>query len=63
MTNDNNLGGWLATAQYVVPIEDLKYHDAGKKSCWCHPILNNGLLIHNSMDKREEYERKKRKSS
>lgn len=38
---DNNLGGWLATAQYVVPIEDLKYHDAGSKSCWCHPILNS----------------------
>ncbi len=39
----------------VTPVGDLKPHVAGE-DCWCKPKLDDGVLVHNAMDKREEYE-------
>jgi hypothetical protein len=42
------------------PIGDLREHDLDGLECWCRPTLDsesNGLLtVHNSADRREEYE-------
>lgn len=48
---------WIATGKYVCPMDDLKDHEAENPHCWCKPIDDEGLLVHNSMDKREFYER------
>ncbi len=61
--NNTDDGKWLATAKYVVPIGDLKWHQADSKKCWCKPTADDGLIIHNSMDGRELYERGERKPS
>lgn len=39
----------------VTPIDDLKPHKAGA-DCWCNPIVDDDIIIHNAMDKREKYE-------
>lgn len=44
----------------VMPIGDLREHNTGSE-CWCHPIESEGILLHNSMDQREFYERGERK--
>jgi hypothetical protein len=46
---------------HVLPIDDYKPHF--EEDCWCNPIEDEGIIIHNSMDKREEYENNKKKSS
>ena len=61
--NKSDDGKWLATPIYVVPIGDLKPHMADNRLCWCKPLMEDGLLIHNSMDRRELYERGERKPS
>ena len=46
--------GWVLYAQ-LMPINDIKEHEF--IGCWCIPKLNkDGLLVHNSADKREEFE-------
>lgn len=44
---------------HVLPIDDLREH-AWHDECWCRPRWDEeeptALLIHNSMDRREEYE-------
>lgn len=56
--------GWTAYADptEVVPNNDLMPHISGA-GCWCKPKLDEEVLVHNSMDKREEYERGERKVS
>ena len=41
---------------HVVPCQDLKEHDVDG-ACWCHPYEDEGVIVHNSMDRREHYER------
>jgi hypothetical protein len=41
---------------HVVPYQDLKPHGVVGE-CWCHPYEDDGVIVHNSMDKRERYER------
>lgn len=42
---------------HVYPIGDLREHDTDHAdACWCHPQEDDGVIIHNSMDNREEYE-------
>lgn len=43
---------------HVIPKDDLKPHDETAE-CWCHPTLDeeDPILIHHSLDRREEYER------
>ena len=43
---------------HVYPVNDLREHVLDGVTCWCRPELDEecGLVIHNSMDRREEYE-------
>lgn len=48
---------------HVIPIWDMRNHTVSE-ACWCRPQRNEeGTLVHNSMDRREEYERGERKAS
>ena len=53
--------GWLVDPRqdgvHIIPLDDLREH-AGA-DCWCRPeVLDDGTIIkHNSMDRREYYER------
>ena len=42
---------------HVLPINDLKEHEESA-TCWCRPYCYDyeGVCVHNSMDRREEYE-------
>jgi hypothetical protein len=46
---------------HVMPLDDLREHQLTLE-CWCRPVLDE-VVIHNSMDGREEYERGERKRS
>ena len=37
---------------HVIPINDLRDHD-DSPACWCVPRDDDGVWIHNSMDRRE----------
>lgn len=55
-----NLGGWLSREAYgeqtqVIPINDLRPHVVDGP-CWCNPTNDDGVLVHHSMDRREEFE-------
>lgn len=45
---------------HVLPINDLKDH-IERSDCWCRPQEDEGVIIHNSMDRREEYEHGRKK--
>lgn len=54
--------GWMVIengeGRHVVPINDLKDHPRSLL-CWCHPFRDHrdpNVFVHNSMDRREEYE-------
>lgn len=41
---------------HVTPIKDLHDHTE-TEDCWCKPVeWCEGVFVHNSMDRREEYE-------
>lgn len=42
---------------HIIPIDDLKDH-IESEYCWCRPQIKEGggLIIHNSLDRREMYE-------
>lgn len=47
---------------HVCPLNDLREHNTEDRlNCWCVPIEDGGIIIHNSMDKREEYENGRKK--
>lgn len=48
---------------HVVPENDLKEHSCHRTECWCKPDLIDDseidggyIVVHHSMDRREEYE-------
>lgn len=42
---------------HVYPLNDFRPHEVDGKSCWCNPTVDqDGVIVHNSMDRREEYE-------
>ena len=45
---------------HVVPEGDLKDHITDGTDCWCHPEEDDGVIVHNSADGREDYESGKR---
>lgn len=49
-------------AYHVIPLDDLREHDCNE-DCWCRPIEDEGVYIHNSMDGREKFEIGERKPS
>ena len=52
--------GWKVIT-HVVPIGDLREHTL--TDCWCRPYDDGGITIHNSLDRREFYERGERQVS
>jgi hypothetical protein len=42
--------------RHVIPLDDLRPH-SDSEHCWCNPFDYDGVTVHNSMDRREEYER------
>ncbi len=47
---------------HIYPLNDLKDHliEDGDK-CWCNPEKDGDLIVHHSMDGREDYETGKRR--
>ena len=52
---------WGVTGRHVYPFNDLREHCLG--DCWCRPVDDEGLIVHNSLDGRELYEDGSRKPS
>jgi hypothetical protein len=52
---------WKVDGNHVVPVDDLREHSV--TGCWCRPTDDDGILVHNSLDGREHYERGERKLS
>ena len=42
--------------QHVFPLNDLKPHNTESNDCWCNPEVDDFVVIHNSMDGREDCE-------
>lgn len=40
---------------HVMPLNDFKPHIIAAH-CWCHPRCEDDVWVHNSMDRREDYE-------
>ena len=45
---------------HVLPREDLRQH-IESVDCWCEPIIENNIIIHNALDEREKFETGERK--
>ena len=39
----------------VLPLDDLREHEEGV-GCWCRPTVDEGVIVHHSMDGREQDE-------
>jgi hypothetical protein len=46
----------------VWPLDDLREHEPDDPACWCRPRLDEGVLVHNAMDRREEFEQGRKPS-
>ena len=44
---------------HVMPINDWREHQQSR-TCWCHPEDDEGIIIHKSIDGREDFETGKR---
>lgn len=58
--------GWVTShgknRVHVFPVGDLREHKRSSK-CWCSPDIDeNGTVVHNSADRREDYEQKTRQA-
>ena len=52
---------WRVRGNHVYPADDLRNHSL--TNCWCRPTDDDGIMVHNSLDGRELYERGERKPS
>jgi hypothetical protein len=52
---------WGITGNHVYPINDLRKHSL--RDCWCRPVDDDGVIVHNSLDGREQYQTGERKLS
>ncbi len=50
---------WRVHGAHIIPDGDLREHSINE--CWCFPTEDEGLLIHHSLDRREDYENGQRK--
>lgn len=48
---------------HVYPLGDTRTHSVGNDPCWCNPQEQDGVIVHNSADGREDFETGKRKPS
>lgn len=53
--NINQQPAWAIDGNHVIPLDDLRPHSL--TDCWCQPFDDEGVIVHNSMDQRERYER------
>jgi hypothetical protein len=51
---------WQRVRQHVYPLGDLREHYASLE-CWCVPVEDDGVVVHNALDGREAYERGERR--
>ncbi len=59
--NGDHKMAWKVDGNHVVPVDDLREHSVTR--CWCRPVDDDGVVVHNSLDGRELYERGDRKPS
>ena len=52
---------WKVDGNHVYPVNDLREHSVAR--CWCRPTNDDGVVVHNSLDCRELYERGERRLS
>jgi hypothetical protein len=52
---------WKIDGTHVYPVNDLREHSV--TNCWCEPVDDDGIMVHNSLDGRELYERGERQIS
>jgi hypothetical protein len=52
---------WKVKGRHVLPVNDLRGHSL--TDCWCCPVYDEGVIVHNSLDGREFYESGERKLS
>jgi hypothetical protein len=52
---------WKVDGTHLYPVNDLREHSV--TDCWCGPVDDDGIVVHNSLDGREMYERGERKTS
>jgi len=52
---------WKVDGNHVYPVNDLREHSVA--GCWCRPTDDDGIMVHNSLDRREIYERGEMKCS
>jgi hypothetical protein len=45
---------------HVLPLSDLREHEVSLE-CWCGPVEDDGVVVHNALDGREAYERGERR--
>lgn len=57
----NHTIAWKVDRNHVYPINDLREHSL--IGCWCGATDDDGVMVHNSLDRREMYERGERKPS
>lgn len=55
------IGGGLEV-YHIYPIGDLREHNTDGADCWCSPQHEGDMIVHNSMDRREEYEQGRKPS-
>jgi hypothetical protein len=59
--NPEHKMAWKVDGNHVYPVNDLREHSVA--ACWCRPADDDGIMVHNSLDGRELYERGERKVS
>ena len=62
MSKKTDATSWALTGQHVYPVNDLREHSL-TSDCWCNAADDDGLIVHNSLDRRELFERGERKPS
>jgi hypothetical protein len=61
MNSKTNKMAWKIHGTHVYAVNDLREHSV--TDCWCDPVDDDGIVVHNSLDGREMYERGERKVS
>jgi hypothetical protein len=52
---------WAIVENHVYPINDVREHSL--RDCWCGPVDDDGVIVHKSLDGREEFQNGDRKPS
>lgn len=53
---------WGVFDKHVIPLNDWREHEINP-DCWCNPFYDEEVIVHNSLDERELYERGEKKLS